>query len=84
MGKSKLQGSFAHMCVIFAEFSNEFNSQLQNAKFNIQYKIYFKIKLLENTIKMFHTYSVAILNTALRVYMHSESLHACMDCNKSL
>jgi hypothetical protein len=55
MTNIKQQGSFAHMCVIFAEFSNEFNSQLQNAKFNIQYKIYFKIKLLANIIKMFDT-----------------------------
>ena len=48
------------------------SQQAQNAKFNIQYKKYLKIKLLENNIinKMLDTYSVAILSTELRVYMH--------------
>ena len=43
-----------HMCVMFAVFLNEFNSQLENAKFDTTQK-HLKIKLLENVIKIFET-----------------------------
>jgi hypothetical protein len=71
MTNTKQQGSFAHMCVIFAEFSNEFNSQLQNAKFNI----YTIQKIFQN--QTCRKYNKNVSHVQCGYTMHgTESLHA--------